>query len=145
MNLQQTNFENNVAKKEIAYNEQFLLLSKMFQLYLNIILSFIENWPYVFKVVCCRFVICGKTIFSSTVSVPKVCCISKIYHMEKTCIHTFLYSENLDLTACTTVCNISSLSLHIIKFAPEVKGTLDSFTCHSNPSGRSDTNLVTKI
>ena len=42
MPLQQTTFENTVAKGEIVHYEQFLHLPQCFQLYLIIQLSFIE-------------------------------------------------------------------------------------------------------
>ena len=42
MHLQQTTFENIVARDEIAQNKQFLLLSQCFQLYLITLLSFFE-------------------------------------------------------------------------------------------------------
>ena len=42
MHLQQTTFENIVAKGEMAHDEQFHLLSQSFQLYLIIKLSFME-------------------------------------------------------------------------------------------------------
>ena len=45
MPLQQTSFENTVTKGEIAQNEQFLLWPKYFQLYLIIMLLFIEIFP----------------------------------------------------------------------------------------------------
>ena len=64
MPLQQTISEIIVAKGEIAHDEQFLLLLQCFQLYSIIIFSFKEIVFYihldVFKVICCRLVVCGK-------------------------------------------------------------------------------------
>ena len=57
-------FENIVAKEEIAHNEQFLLIAIMFStLFNNQTISYrnISHFcPDYFKVVCCRFVVCGK-------------------------------------------------------------------------------------
>ena len=65
--LQQTNFENNVTKGETAHNEQLLLLTNCFQLYLISIDSYIEIFHIfayvIFKFVCCRFVVCGKGFY----------------------------------------------------------------------------------
>ena len=62
----QATFENIVTKGEIAHYEQFLHLSQCFQLHAIIILSFYRDFSYfclhVFKVVYCRFVVCGKRI-----------------------------------------------------------------------------------
>ena len=62
--LQQTTFENTATKGEIAHNEQFPLLPQCFQRYSILQLSFKQIFSYFrpdfFKVVCCRFVVCGK-------------------------------------------------------------------------------------
>ena len=59
--LQQMAIENVVKKGDIAHNEQFLLLSQCFQLFFTFIYrDFLYLCLYVFKVVCCRFVVCGK-------------------------------------------------------------------------------------
>ena len=57
-------FENIVAKGEIAHDDQFPLLPQCFQIYLMIKLSFTEIFHIfsiiLFKLVCCRIVVCGK-------------------------------------------------------------------------------------
>ena len=61
--LWQKTLKNIVAKEKIAHDEQFLLLPQCFQLTSLITLfnyrdsSFCED---VFKVIFCRFVVCGK-------------------------------------------------------------------------------------
>ena len=45
--LQQTSFENIVAKGEISLNDQFLLLPQFVQLFSINILSFLEMIPYI--------------------------------------------------------------------------------------------------
>ena len=52
--------ENIVTNGEIAQNEQFLHLPQSFRLYSVIIPTIIEIWEDIFKVVCCRIVICRK-------------------------------------------------------------------------------------
>ena len=56
-------FENMATKEEIAQNKQFLLLSPCFQINSILVLSFKGIFCTflldVFKVVCCRFVVCG--------------------------------------------------------------------------------------
>ena len=68
--LQQTTFENIVAKGEIAHDEQFFLCPQCFILYLTIKLSFMEIFQvfviYAFKVVCYKFVVCGKGLLTWT-------------------------------------------------------------------------------
>ena len=65
MPLQQTIFENSVAKEEIAHDEQFLLLPQCVHLYTIIILACVQNFHifyiYVLKVVCYKFIVCWKS------------------------------------------------------------------------------------
>ena len=66
MPLQQKTFVNIVTKGEIAQNEQCRVLAQSFQLFYVSIPSFSEifnnNIQAVFKVVCCRFPVCGKSL-----------------------------------------------------------------------------------
>ena len=59
-----TSFENNVAKGEIAYNDQFIFLPPCFQLFSILKHSLKDNFLIfylnVFKVVCCRHFESGK-------------------------------------------------------------------------------------
>ena len=62
-----------MAKGEIAHHEQFILWPQCFQFsFLTIKLSFMEIFQvffhYVFKVVCCRFVVSGKWIKAITIN-----------------------------------------------------------------------------
>ena len=58
-------------KEEIAQNEQFLLLSPCFQHYSIIVPVHLKDpfhfftFGYVLKVVCCRFVVCGKALIDT--------------------------------------------------------------------------------
>ena len=58
MHLQQTTFENIVAKEEIAQNKQFLLMPQCFQLLLNYCTPIHRDFSwfcqYLLKVVCCK-------------------------------------------------------------------------------------------
>ena len=63
--LQQTTFENILAKILITLNEHVLLLPDCFQLYSIIMLSLTKIalcCLHLFRVVCCRFVVCGKGV-----------------------------------------------------------------------------------
>ena len=59
-----SNFENNVTKGDLLIH-----LPPYFQLHSIILLAFTDIFLisalYVFKVVCCRFVVCGKGLFPS--------------------------------------------------------------------------------
>ena len=62
--LKETTFKIIVTNGESAHNEHFLLLLQCLQFYTKIIFSVIEIfpifWPHAIKVVCCKFVVCGK-------------------------------------------------------------------------------------
>ena len=63
MPLKQTYFENIVTKDEIAQNKEFLLLSQCFQPFFSnctFICRYFQCFVCVFKIVCCRFAVCGK-------------------------------------------------------------------------------------
>ena len=64
MPLKQTTFENFVTIEKIAHDEQFLLLPQCFPV---LVIGdrfnyrdFSNFWQNMFKVVCCRFLVCGK-------------------------------------------------------------------------------------
>ena len=80
--LQQTIIENNVTKGEIAQNVQFPLSPQCFQLYLMIKLLFMETCScfcqYVWKIVCCGIVICGKGLKVSTNNLSHIASTSPI-------------------------------------------------------------------
>ena len=67
--LKQTAFENTVTKEEIAHDEQFLLFATMFSTlfskYTYIYRAFLCVCLDTFKIVCSRFVICGKGLSSA--------------------------------------------------------------------------------
>ena len=66
MPVKQTSFENYMTKAEIAHNEQFVHFQQCFQLFPIIILSILEIF-HVFKVICYRFVVCGKGFIAAII------------------------------------------------------------------------------
>ena len=127
MPIKQMKFENLVGKKESlnGHDEQFLHLLQCFQLYSIIILSFTDIsyffYDYVFKTVCCIFVVCGKGLKSFRSGEHWSVCFSRILILMKRYYWTKFKTKPFLTHAYTTNLQQTTFRKHLVGNSLKIK------------------------